>query len=156
LDNEDFELWDDFLWFTRNKAYDFGIDPITVLDHLAETISRHHTPAFVTSTRVADLLLTHLEISEARQIPEYLFGFVNDVFIATYPPEPRNKITSMWMIRTFTRVVDGCPGELCLGLLETMQDGMCTWVYDECEILSQEEYTFDVSGPWYPYPPGLP
>jgi len=82
LDNSDFEVWDEFLGYAMNKAFDYGIDASTVLDHVASTLSQNPTPAFTDSDRIADLLLTRLEIGDARQIPGGLFGltFIGDRF----------------------------------------------------------------------------
>ncbi|KAH7921313.1 hypothetical protein BV22DRAFT_1132369 [Leucogyrophana mollusca] len=144
LSNDDFETWDKFLNHAMNKALDYGIDASSVLDHVAEIVSRNPCPAFASSTRVADLLLGHLEMPDARQLPSYVFDFVNDTLLSTYPPEPRNKVTSVWLIRSLTRVVDGCPSELCMSLLETLQDGMATWISDDYHVFTEDEYTFDV------------
>ena len=124
---------------------DIGLDAVNVLDHVAEAVSHDCCPAFASSTRVADSLLSHLEISDARQVPDALFAFVGDVLVATYPPETRNKITSMWMIRSLTRVFDACPAELRLNLLGVVQDGLCVWIGDQREVITQEEYLFNVS-----------
>ncbi|KAH7912528.1 hypothetical protein BJ138DRAFT_1112247 [Hygrophoropsis aurantiaca] len=144
LNNEDFETWNKFLNHTMNKALDYGVDAASVLDHVAEVISQNPCPAFASSTRVADLLLGHLEISDTRQLPSYVFDFVNDTLLSTYPPEPRNKITSIWLIRSLARIVDGCPSVLRMNLLETLQDGMATWISDDYRIFSEDEYTCDI------------
>jgi hypothetical protein len=88
--------------------------------------------------------MSHLDIADARQIPDSVFEFVNDTLQSSYPPEPRNMIHSLWMIRSLTNVVDACPNELTLNLLAAVQDGMCTWISDEYRVLSQEEYAYDV------------
>ena len=38
-----------------------------------------------------------------------LLGFVNDMLMSTCPPEPRNKVASMWLICAAMRVMDTCP-----------------------------------------------
>src|SRR5262245_16629648 len=60
---DDLGTCDDFLRYTMDKALDIGMDSIDVLDHAAETILQRHCPASVSSTRVADLLLGHLEMN---------------------------------------------------------------------------------------------
>jgi hypothetical protein len=127
-----------------NKALDYGVDSIAVLDHIAGLVSQNQSPTFTSSTRVADLLMSHLDMPDARQIPDAVMEFVNDTLRSSYPPEPRNKVTSMWMIRSLTRVIETCPSELAMNLLETVQDGMCTWISDEYQALNPEEYAFDV------------
>jgi hypothetical protein len=144
LDNDDFEVWDDFLRHAVDKALDYGVDSSTVLDHVASALSQNPTPAFTDSARIADLLLTHLEISDARQIPGGLFDFVNDTLLSTYPPEPRNKVTSSWLLRSLTRAIDACPAELALNLFETIQDGVSFWVSDSYEVFTDREYEDEV------------
>jgi hypothetical protein len=145
LSNEDFDSWDEFLSQTMDKALDYGIDSIAVLDHIACAVSQNHNPTTTSSARVADLLMSHLDIADARQLPNSIFEFVNDTLQSCYPPEPRNMVHSTWMIRSLTRVFHACPNELVLNLVETVQDGMCTWISDEYRVLSQEEYVYDVS-----------
>jgi hypothetical protein len=144
LDNDDFEVWDEFLKFAMNKALDYGVDCSTVLDQVATTVSQNPTPAFTDSARIADLLLTHLEISDARQVPSGLFDFVNDTLQSTYPPEPRNKVTSSWLLRSLTRIIDACPAELALNLFETIRDGISFWISDSYEVFTEREYEDEV------------
>jgi hypothetical protein len=144
LDNNDFEMWDDFLGSAINKALDYGVDCSMVLDQVAFTISQNPTPAFEDSARIADLLLTHLDISDARQMPSGLFDFVNDILHSTYPPEPRNKITSSWLLRSLTRAIDACPVEFALSLLDTVQDGVSLWISDSYHVFTEQEYEDEV------------
>ncbi|KAG0704222.1 hypothetical protein DFH29DRAFT_912360 [Suillus ampliporus] len=142
--NDEFEIWDNFLQHAVNKALDYGVDASTVLDRVAEIVSENPCPAYASSTRVADLLLTHLDMADVRQLPSYIFDFVNDTMQSTYPPEPRNKVTSIWMIRSLIRVVDACPVELRLNLLDTLQEGISLWISDEFHVFNEDEYTGDV------------
>lgn len=144
MTNDEFDTWDNFLQHAVNKALDYGIDASTVLDRVAEIVSENPCPAYASSTRVADLLLTHLDMADARQLPSYIFDFVNDTLQSTYPPEPRNKVTSIWMIRSLIRVVDACPVELRLNLLETLQEGISLWISDEFHVFNEDEYTGDL------------
>ncbi|KAG1745909.1 uncharacterized protein EDB91DRAFT_1236218 [Suillus paluster] len=138
MTNDEFETWDNFLQHAVNKALDYGIDASAVLDRVAEIVSENPCPAYASSTRIADLLLTHLDMADVRQLPSYIFDFVNDTLQSTYPPEPRNKVTSIWMIRSLIRV------ELRLNLLETLQDGISLWISDEFHVFTEDEYTGDL------------
>ena len=142
--NDEFEIWGNFLQHAINKALDYGVDASAVLDRVAEIVSENPCPAYASSTRVADLLLTHLDMTDVRQLPSYIFDFVNDTLQSTYPPEPRNKVTSIWMVRSLIRVVDACPVELRLNLLETLQEGISLWISDEFHVFNEDEYTGDV------------
>ena len=60
-----------------SKAYDYGLDSRTVLDNIMAFISANQTPASgISSTRAAELLISHPDIVEAREIPEVLVEFV--------------------------------------------------------------------------------
>lgn len=145
MTNNDVEDWDAFLRIAMDKALDHGIDSVSVIDHVASAISLNDTPTLSSSTRIADLLLSHLEICEARQIPSDVLEFVNNTLVSTYPPEPRNKVTSMWLMRSLTRIIDACPQELYLNLFELIQEGLRIWIADEYEVFTAEEYSMDVS-----------
>ncbi|KAI6114401.1 hypothetical protein F5141DRAFT_1187942 [Pisolithus sp. B1] len=101
-------------------------------------------PAYASFTRVADLLLTHFDIGDARQIPSSVFDFVNDTLVSTYPPEPRNLKPCTWLIVTLTRIVDACPVDQLLELLQAIQDGISIWISDECGVFTEDEYIYDV------------
>ena len=144
LSNDEFGVWDGFLRHTMNKANDNGTDAMMVLDHVAGVISRSPCPAFASSTRVADLLLSHCEMGDIRELSTNVFELVNDTLLSTYPPEPRNLKPSMWLIASLTRAVDGCPVDLRLSLLEAIQDGVGAWLSDEYRVFTRDEYALDV------------
>ncbi|THG99683.1 hypothetical protein EW026_g2706 [Hermanssonia centrifuga] len=144
MKNDDLDEWDALLRLTMDRALDYGVDSITVVDQVAAAISAHHSPTHVSSTRIADLLLSHLDITDARHIPTGLFEFINDTLVSTYPPEPRNKVPSIWLLRTLTRTMDACPVEFAETLLELVQDGLCLWISDEYQSLDHSEYAMDV------------
>ena len=144
LNNDEFGVWDGFLRHTMNKANDNGTDAMMVLNHVAGLIARSPCPAFASSTRVADLLLSHCEMDDTRELPTNLFELVNDTLLSTYPPEPRNLKPSMWLIASLTRAVDTCPVDLRLSLLEAIQDGVGGWLSDEYCVFTRDEYGLDV------------
>ncbi|KIN99598.1 hypothetical protein M404DRAFT_1004540 [Pisolithus tinctorius Marx 270] len=144
LNNEDFNIWDGFLRDAMDQARDGGLDAMTLLDHVAEDLARVPGPAQASFTRIADLLLTHFEIGDVRQIPANVFDFVNDTLLSTYPPEPRNLKPCTWLLATLTRIIDGCPVDRILDLLQTIQDGVSIWVADDRSVFSEDEYIYDV------------
>ncbi|KAI6129933.1 hypothetical protein EV401DRAFT_2129799 [Pisolithus croceorrhizus] len=144
LNNEDFAMWDDFLRDAMDRATDGGLDAVILLDHVAADLARVPCPAHASFTRVADLLLTHFDIGDARQIPSSVFDFVNDTLVSTYPPEPRNLKPCTWLIVTLTRIVDACPVDQLLELLQAIQDGISIWISDECGVFTEDEYMYDV------------
>lgn len=144
LSNDEFSVWDGFLRHTMNKANDNGTDAMVVLDHVASVVARSPCPAFASSTRVADLLLSHCEMDDIRELPSHVFELVNDTLLSTYPPEPRNLKPSMWLIASLTRAIDACPVDLRLNLLEATQDGVGAWLSDEYRVFTRDEYALDV------------
>ena len=49
---------------------------------------------------------------------------MNDTLVSTYPPEPRNKVASMWLICAATRVVDPCPAKRLREVVGALQEGL--------------------------------
>ncbi|KAI9465049.1 hypothetical protein BJY52DRAFT_1209886 [Lactarius psammicola] len=141
MSTEDLDAWDATLQSCLGRVLDEGADPARVLDHVAGTIASTHIPTGASAARAADLLLGHLEMpSEAPALLE----FVNDTLVSTYPPEPRNKVVSMWLMRTVTRVVETCPVRMLRDLLGALQEGLSVWVADQYQVFTPEEYTFDI------------
>ena len=99
LRTEDDAQWGELFEQVISKAYDYSLDSQTVLDNITTFISANQTPTSeISSTHAAELLISHLDIVEAREIPEVLVGFVNDTMRSIYPPEPRNKPLSLWLV----------------------------------------------------------
>ncbi|KAJ6621847.1 hypothetical protein B0H10DRAFT_2214900 [Mycena sp. CBHHK59/15] len=139
----EYELWEAFLGHGIDKALDYGLDTVAVLDHVAANIVKEHNPTSTSASRVADLLLSQLNMEDVREIPETLFEFVNDTLRSSYPPEPRNKQQALWTLRTVVRMIEKCPQEHIIHLLLLMEEGLCTWVSDEHEALDETEYVYD-------------
>ncbi|KAJ6585182.1 hypothetical protein B0H19DRAFT_1108667 [Mycena capillaripes] len=143
LSDSDHELWETFLGHGIDKALDYGLDAVTVVDHVAAAIAKEHNPTSTTALRVADALVSHLDMEEMRELPDALFEFVNDALRSSYPPEPRNKQHALWTLRTLARTVENCPPEHVLDLLRLIEDGVCIWLSDEHQALSEAEYSYD-------------
>lgn len=144
MEGEDVDRWDAFLRRAIDAALDHGMDAASLVDQVAGAVAENLSPSAISAIRVADLLLSNVEVAEARQVPTETIEFANDTLNAAYPPEPRNKVMCMWLIRSLTRVIDACPQVLCLSLLELLVDGISTWVMDDYQICSEEEYSADV------------
>ena len=143
MSSEDLDAWDATLQVCLARVLDDGADAARVLDHLAGTIASTHIPTGPSATRAAELLLGHLETPP--EAPA-LLGFVNDTFVSTYPPEPQNKVASMWLLRAATRVVDTCPVSNLCEVVGALQEGLSVWIADQYQVFTMEEYTFDVGG----------
>lgn len=144
MSNEDLDIWDRFLRQTMDRALDSGHDSIEVVDSIARIVAPHGSLSVLSSTRISDLLLSHLDISDARVVPVSLCELVNDTLDSAYPPVEQNKLPSIWLLRTLTRTLDACPVELVEHLLECVQDGLCRWISDESQALSEKEYSLDI------------
>ncbi|KAJ7095727.1 hypothetical protein B0H15DRAFT_1019816 [Mycena belliarum] len=143
LCDSDFELWDALILHAVDKGLDYGVDAVAVFDHVAAILMEGQSPTSTTSSRVADVLLTRLEIEEVRELPEALFEFINDTLRSSYPPEPRNAQQALWTLRSVARTIENCPAELVEELLRLIEVGLCLWVSDEHKALSETDYTYD-------------
>ncbi|KAF8968986.1 hypothetical protein BDZ97DRAFT_1797269 [Flammula alnicola] len=152
LSGEDFALWEDVLGYTTNKALDCGVDSSNVLDCIAFFVSSFQTPgaAPATALRLVDLLFSHLDAPEMRDLPLGVLELASETMRATYPLEPRYKHFAMWMVRSLATVIENCPPEFCLRLLQVVQEGLCLWLSDECEVWTEHDLTYDVV-PLYQY-----
>ncbi|KAJ7133006.1 hypothetical protein C8R46DRAFT_1140336 [Mycena filopes] len=144
LSDSDYDLWDTFLGYGIDKALDYGLDNVSVLDHIAAGIAKEYSPTSATSARIADTLLSHLDMREAREFPESLLEFVNDTLRSSYPPEPRNKLHAFWMLRTVTQKIETCPVEHAVDMLHLIEEGLCIWLLDEHQALTESEYAYDL------------
>lgn len=79
-------------------------------------------------------------------LPVTFVELVHDIMVTSYPPHPRFNLIAQWLIRSLQTVIDGCPTELLVEMLERMQEGICTWIGDECNVFENEQYSSDVSG----------
>ena len=79
-----------------------------------------------------------------RDIPQNLLELVSDTMRATYPPEPRNKSIAMWLVRSLMNVVENCPVEFCLSVLQTLKESLCMWFADECGAWTEDHFAYDV------------
>ncbi|KAJ7442615.1 hypothetical protein FB451DRAFT_1297033 [Mycena latifolia] len=143
LSESDFGLWETFLGHAIDKGLDYGADAVNVLDHVAAIIMKGQSPTSTTASRVADALLSQLTIEEVRELPETLFEFINDTLRSSYPPEPRNTQQALWTLRSVARAIENCPLELLGELLCLVEDGLCLWVSDAHQALSDTDYAYD-------------
>lgn len=140
LDSDGSNLWQKLLKFGINKALDYGVDAVTFIDKVAENISQRSDPTCMSSGFVVDTLLNQVDICDAREVPDGLVEYVNETLRSSYPPQPRNKPSLSWMLRTLSNTIDKCPKELLWGLLEGIQEGLSIWILDEDQALPGIEY----------------
>ncbi|KAJ6508515.1 hypothetical protein C8R45DRAFT_967683 [Mycena sanguinolenta] len=144
LTDPDYEHWDAFLGHGVDNGLDHGLEAVAVLDHVASLIVKAHNPTSTTAPRIVESLLETLEKEDLRELPESLFELVNDTLRSSYPPAPRNKQRALWTLRSLQRNIENCPPELLMDMLCSIEDGLSTWLSDEHQALSQEEYDYDV------------
>lgn len=91
------------------------------------------------------MLLANIDMSDAHALPLNLFDLANATLVSTYPPAPRNKMPSIWFLRTLERTMAMCPSGLLTGrMLEVVQEGVARWVEDAHVTFDKEEYEMDV------------
>jgi len=150
LASEDYNLWEDLLAYTTSKILDHGLDSSTVLDSIASFVSAFQIPGTHSylSTRLADLLLSHLDAQEMRNIPQALVDLVSDTMRSDYPPDPKDKPVMRWLARSLMTLVEKCPTEFCLQILQAVQEGVSLWLGDECGAWDEAEMNYDVCVPY--------
>ncbi|KAF8177829.1 hypothetical protein BJ912DRAFT_930200 [Pholiota molesta] len=146
LASEDYSLWEELLQYTTGKALDLGIDSTVVLDKVSSFVSSFQTPGAspASGLRLIDLLLSNIDAPEMRELPTSILEHTSETMRAMYPLEPRFRQFGMWMIRSLTTVVEHCPRELALGLLQAVEDGLCVWLADARGVWTEHELTYDI------------
>ncbi|KAI1795696.1 hypothetical protein LXA43DRAFT_1090849 [Ganoderma leucocontextum] len=121
--SEDIEAWDSFLRLAIDAALDHGIDATTLVDQIAGVIPTNHSPSTPSAVHVADLLLSNVEIADARQVPKEVLEFANDTLNSAYPPVPWHKVMCMWF---------------------PLVDGLRAWIGDHFQACTEEDYAADI------------
>ncbi|KAJ8080423.1 hypothetical protein PM082_017256 [Marasmius tenuissimus] len=137
LQDEDLETWSSLLDLALEKGRDSGLDDLAALNKIADTL---HQPAFESCSRVAEMLLNKCQLSEEEELPHLLVEFVTDTLRSRYPPKPNETCSSLWILRELAKVLDGCPRNLALPLLETLQEGVSLWISDDLDTLTILDY----------------
>ncbi|KAJ3754487.1 hypothetical protein EV360DRAFT_51565 [Lentinula raphanica] len=138
LNNDELATWETFLAYIVNKGFDYGYDCIAVLTSIAEKLQEKCNPTFISLVRIADMLMTHAldSFREITMLPESLVEFIADTLNQSYPPSPSTGFSSLWMIRSLGHLIDACPEEFALDLLESLQASIVIWISDEQTALS--------------------
>ncbi|KAJ3715515.1 hypothetical protein C8R42DRAFT_645895 [Lentinula raphanica] len=138
LNNDELATWETFLAYIVNKGFDYGYDCIAVLTSIAEKLQEKCNPTFISLVRIADMLMTHAldSFREITMLPESLVEFIADTINQSYPPSPSTGFSSLWMIRSLGHLIDACPEEFALDLLESLQSSIVIWISDEQTALS--------------------
>ena len=146
LSSEDFNIWEEFLGYATGNALDHGVDSPTVLDSISSFVSSFQTPGSqpYLSIRLADLLLSNLDIAEMRIVPQSLIELVSETMRANYPPETKNKAVMRWLARSLMTLVEKCPTDFCLQILQAFEDGVTLWLADEYSVWEEDELNYDV------------
>ncbi|PPQ76516.1 hypothetical protein CVT26_013350 [Gymnopilus dilepis] len=144
--SEDYNAWEELLAYTSSKALDDGLDTINVLDRLASFVSHFQTAGMhpAPSMRLVDFMFTHINADEMSELPSEVLELASTTMRTTYPPEPRNKQIGMWMVRSLMAVIEHCPVELCLRMLQSLEEGLCLWLADECQTWTEDELNYDI------------
>ncbi|RDB15244.1 hypothetical protein Hypma_004765 [Hypsizygus marmoreus] len=149
LKQEDQDQWCELLEHGIAKALDYGYDSFTVLSTLTHVVSttNHASPTAAASCiRLVEFVMSHVakEIADARELPESVLEFVNDVLREAYPPPPRLNQTFMWAGRAVSDVVAACPGEMVRALLEALAESMIVWIEDAERAWNVEDLEYDI------------
>ncbi|KAL1689375.1 hypothetical protein GGG16DRAFT_93612 [Schizophyllum commune] len=130
LESEDLETWEEFLEHAMRRALDDGCESADFLERVASTIFAHFNPTSMYNARAADLLLSRVDLSAEARVPAALLDLVNECLRAAYPPHTQDQAWCTWMLRSLTDVLDKCPGEMMMEVLEALESGLCVWLED--------------------------
>ena len=145
MGEDDLRIWDVSLSHAVEQARRSNVDPTSVLEKVAQDLTQEACLQTCQTIRIADLLLSHIELTEAPSIPMAVLDFVDDVLHSSYPPTPPQMVPCLWLIRSITPLIDACPWTLVDRLLEGLQGSLCAWISDEQVAITQRDYSFDVS-----------
>lgn len=174
LSSEETNRWKEVFEYVTGKALDYGVDGVSVVDCIAEAVlsakgnsttcgsnSLFSTPKATASPasrsasssatvfaasliQVSDLLLDHMDISDARDLPSALVSLVDETMRSVYPPAKKNQCSVTWMVQNLTRVIENCPDSLVGSLLEEWSDSLGVWLSDEGAVWSDEALDYTV------------
>jgi len=144
LKGEDCTEWEKLLDKAVKQALDFGTDPMELITSLSTAIVTSFDPTFSSYSRIADVLLGHVDAENLKEVPEEFMSLINDTLHASYPPQSQSN-APLWLVRSLASFVLECPRTLLVGVLNHMQDGMCVWISDEHEALIPANKYDDVS-----------
>ena len=138
---DDVRVWERLFTYTLDKALDNGTEPGSILEEIAATVHEHHTPTWTSATRIVDLIVSKLAITNLKETSA--LKLANQTLISAYPA-PRDTVVTTWLIRSVTRIVEESPTSLAPYVLDQIQEGLSQWFADESSVFSTEEYEFDV------------
>ncbi|KAK0487411.1 hypothetical protein IW261DRAFT_1447728 [Armillaria novae-zelandiae] len=144
LSDNDFRAWESLLSVGVEKAFDYGMDASEFIDSVAAKVSQHLDPTITSVTRITDALISRVDMSDVRQMPTSLVDLLNETLRTSYPPEPSNMTTSLWMVRSLVRMLETCPPELISNVLNVLQEGLSLWISDEFKGFKPSDYSGDI------------
>ncbi|KAK0201860.1 hypothetical protein DFS33DRAFT_1350639 [Desarmillaria ectypa] len=144
LTDNDFRTWESLLGIGIEKAFDYGMDASEFIDSVAANVSQNLDPTVTSATRITDALISRMDMPDVRQIPASLVDLVNETLRTSYPPEPSNMMTSLWMVRSMVRMLETCPPELISNVLNALQAGLSLWISDEFKAFKPSDYSGDI------------
>ena len=126
ISTDNLRLWDASLCNALERARNSSVGSFSVLEQVAQNLSQETCMQTWQSIQIADLLISHLELSEARSIPVTVLGFVDDVLHSNYPPTPPQMVHALWLIQSITNLItNACPWTLIDQFLECLQGSLC-------------------------------
>jgi hypothetical protein len=132
MSTKDLDLWDATLQVCLTYILDDVVMPCACLTTLRYHLEHAH-PNWCISDMCSGAYDQSLNIPP--NVPT-LLRFVNDMLMSMHPPKPQNKVTSMWLIRATTRVVDTCSVMRLHEVIGALQEGLCMWVTVQYQLSS--------------------
>lgn len=89
---------------------------------------------------VATLLISNIDISSSTSVPEDVFIMIDDILQNLYPPQTNDLHDSLQFFTALKAVIIACPPSLLLPVLVTIQNGLCIWILDKDEAVSNASF----------------
>ncbi|KAI5123177.1 hypothetical protein M0805_000877 [Coniferiporia weirii] len=146
MSDADLSTWNSLLLYAVEAGANEYVSAPDVLEGVVQCIERQHIISLSSTLRIADHLLSAFEkaIERCTTLPNNLVDLIHEILVTAYPPQPRNKVVAIWLLRSLQMTISNCPRELVIELLEALQDGLSTWIADECALFSKEEYSSEI------------
>jgi hypothetical protein len=86
-------------------------------------------------------LLSHVDLEEVGVLPTSIFSMVDEWLRHNYPPVGEEQLNIVCeCVQTLRRIVSTLPVPLVIPFLVSLSGGLCLWIRDELETLTESEY----------------
>ncbi|PPR07765.1 hypothetical protein CVT24_003715 [Panaeolus cyanescens] len=142
---DDFTFWSEFFEsYVVSKALDYGVESYAVVDKLTSFVLDNQTPGHVPGAlRFVEYLLSYMDPQDMREVPANLLDLVSQTMHAAYPPESRKMQIASWLMRSLSSLIEGCPDQFIVRVLEILEEPLVLWIQDEWAAWTADLAAYD-------------